>query len=139
MMEINNSTLKSEILSGFKAELNDTLTSNNNALSLKISNDLDNKFMQFQSYLMNSVKELVTEMSLLRTLSTPLTNVTSPAILPPTSSPPIQVFPFSQHPGGYIIPPQLSPPQLTTQTPPEVYTSPSTSHQHKLIIKSIVK
>lgn len=77
MMEINNSTLKSEILSSFKAKFNDTLTSNNNALSLQISNDLDNKFIQFQSYLMNSVKELVTEMSLLRTLSTPLTNVKS--------------------------------------------------------------
>ena len=59
MMEINNSILKSEIISSFKVELNDTLTSNNNALSLKMSNDLDNKFIQFQSYLVNSVKELV--------------------------------------------------------------------------------
>ena len=67
MMEINNSTLKSEIISSFKAELNDILTSNNNALSLKISSDLDNKFIHFKSYLVNSVKELVIEMSLLRT------------------------------------------------------------------------
>ena len=35
MMELNNSTLKSEILYSFKTELNDMLTSNNNALSLK--------------------------------------------------------------------------------------------------------
>ena len=104
MMEINNSTLKSEILSSFKAKFNDTLTSNNNALSLQISNDLDNKFIQFQSYLMNSVKELVTEMSILHTSSTPPPNATSPIMLPPTSSPPMQVFPSSQHPGGYIIP-----------------------------------
>ena len=83
-MKINNSTLISEILSRFKAELNDTLTSNNNTLSLKISNDLDNKFMQFQSYLMNPVKGLVTEMSLLRTSSTPPTNALSPDMLPPT-------------------------------------------------------
>ena len=34
MMELNNSTLKSEILYSFKTELND-ITSNNNALSLK--------------------------------------------------------------------------------------------------------
>ena len=101
MMGINNSTLKSEILSSFKAELNNTLTSNNYALSLKISNDVDNKFMQFQSYLMNLVKELVTEMNLLRTSSIPSTNVPSPTMLPPSSSPPMQVFPSSQHPGGY--------------------------------------
>ena len=129
MMETNNSTLKSEILNNFKAELNDTLQRNNNALSLKLSNDLDQKFMQFQSYLMNSVKELVTEMSLLRTSSNPPTNVTSPATLPPTSSPPMQVFPTSQNPGGYslpkdIIPPQFSPPQFMTQASLEAYSSP---------------
>ena len=99
-MEIYYSTL-----SNFKAELNDTLTSNNNALSLKISNGLDNKCMQFQSYLMNSVKELVTETSLFHTSSTPPTNEPSPTILPPTSFLPMQVFPSSQHPGGYIISP----------------------------------
>ena len=60
MMEKNNSTLKSEILSNFKSELNDTLQRNNNALFTKLSNNLDQKFMQFQSYLMKSVKELVT-------------------------------------------------------------------------------
>ena len=89
MMEIHKSTLKIEILSCFTSELNDTLANNNNVLSQKISNDLDNKFMQVQPYLMNSVKQLVTA------------NVTSPAMLPPTSSPPMQVFPSSQHPGGY--------------------------------------
>ena len=124
MIELNNSTLKSEILSSFKTESNDTLTSNNNALSLKISNDLDNKFMQFQSYLMNSVKKLVTKMSLLRTLSTPPTNVSSPTMLSPTSSPKMQVFPSSQHPGGFIIPPQFYPTQFMTQAPSEVYTHP---------------
>ena len=110
MMEINKSTLKIEILSRFKSELNDTLASNNNVLSQKISNDLDNKFMQVQPYLMNSVKQLVTA------------NVTSPAMLPPTSSPPMQVFPSSQHPGGYILLLQFSPPQFTI--PPPKYTYP---------------
>ena len=104
LMETNNSKLKSEIINNFKSELNDTLQRNNNALSTKLSNDLDQKFMQFQSYLMNLVKELVTEMSLLRTSSNPPTNVTSPATLPPTSSPPMQVFLTSQNPGGYSWP-----------------------------------
>ena len=60
MIETNSSTLKSEILSNFKSELNNTLQRNINTLSIKLSHDLDQKFMQFQSYLMNSVKELVT-------------------------------------------------------------------------------
>ena len=89
MMETNNSTLKSEILSNFKSEFNDTLQRNNNALSTKLSNDIDQKFMQFQSYLMKSVKELVTEMSLLHTSSNPPTNASSPATLPPSSPPPL--------------------------------------------------
>ena len=75
--------------------------------------------MQFQSYLMNPVKELITEMSLLRTSSNPPTNVSSPTKLPPTSSPLLQVSLISQNPGGYswqkdIIPPQFSPPQFMT-------------------------
>ena len=45
MMEANNSFLKSDILTSFKSELNDTLTNNNNALSLEKSTELDNKFM----------------------------------------------------------------------------------------------
>ena len=36
----------------------------------------------------------------------------------------MQVFPSSQHPGGYIIPPHYSPQQFMTQDPPEVYTQP---------------
>ena len=43
MMETTNSTLKSEILSNFKSEFNDTLQRNNNALSTKLSNDIDKK------------------------------------------------------------------------------------------------
>ena len=116
MMESNNSTLKSEILSSFKVELNHTSIRNNNDLSLKISNDLDKHVMQFQSYLMNSVKELVTERSLLGTSSTPPTNVTSLTMLLTTSSPPMQVFPSSQHPKD-IIPPQIAPPRFMTQVP----------------------
>ena len=120
MMETNNSTLKSEIIINFKSELNDTLQRNNNTLFTKLSNDLDQKFMQFQSYLMKSVKELVTEISQLRTSSNPPTNVSAPTTLPPISSPPLQVSPTSQNPGGYslqkdIIPPQFSPPQFMTQ------------------------
>ena len=103
MMATDNSSLKSEILNNFKKELNDTLTNNNNTLSLKTSNDLDHKSMQFQSYLTTSVKELVTEMILLRTSTTPPSNITH-TILPPSTSPPIQVYPSSQHPGGYPWP-----------------------------------
>ena len=45
-METNNLSLKSEILNKFRKELNDTLARNNNALSLKISNDLEQKFIK---------------------------------------------------------------------------------------------
>ena len=41
MMENNNSNLQSDILDSIKVELQDTLTRNNNDLSLKISTDLD--------------------------------------------------------------------------------------------------
>ena len=50
MMKNNNSNLQSDILDSFKVELQDTLTRNNNDLSLKISTDLDQQFLQFQSY-----------------------------------------------------------------------------------------
>ena len=129
MMESNNSTLKSEMLSNFKSELNDTLQRNNNTLSTKLSNDLDQKFMQFQSYLMKSVKELVTEMSLLHTSSKSPTNVSSPTTILPTPSPPMQASPNSQNPGGYswqkyIIPPQFSPPKFMTQSSLKSVSSP---------------
>ena len=100
-MDTNNSTLKREVLNSFKAELHDALKSNNNALSQKSSTDLDQKCMQFQSYLMTSVKELVTEMSLLCTLSSPPSNLNIPTMLPPSISLLIQTFHSSQHPGGY--------------------------------------
>ena len=90
---------------------------------------------------MKSVKELVTEMSLLRTSSNPPINVSSPATLPPTSSPPLQVSPTSQNPGGYswqkdIIPPQFSPPQFMMQASLEAFSSPvnitPTQANHKI-------
>ena len=48
-IETNNSTVKSEILNSFKTEWNETLQNNKTVLSLQLSTDLDNKFMQFQS------------------------------------------------------------------------------------------
>ena len=75
---------------------------------------------------MTLVKDLVTEMSILRTSTIPPSNVT-PTMLPFTTSPPLQVYPSSQHSGGYpwskdIITLQFTPPQFTTQASPGVYT-----------------
>ena len=95
MMENNNSNLQSDILDSFKVELQDTLTRNNNDLSLKISTDLDQQFLQFQSYLMTLVKKLVTEMSLLRTSSYSPPNINTPTIYPPTVSSLIHTIPSS--------------------------------------------
>ena len=121
MMEANNSFLKSDILTIFKSKLNETLTNNNNILSLKISTEIDKQCLQFQTHLMTAVKELVSEMSQLRTSSPPLPVVHPPSIFLSPFSPPIRAYPFSQHPGGYPWPKEihpllhLSPPQFMTQ------------------------
>ena len=51
ILEANNTTIKSGILSTFKIELQQTLNQNNNTLLLKISTDLDQKYIQFKIYL----------------------------------------------------------------------------------------
>ena len=51
ILKSNNTTIKSGILSTFKTELQQSLNQNNKTLSLKISTDLDQKYIQFKIYL----------------------------------------------------------------------------------------
>ena len=65
-MATNKTFIKSEIMASFKTILTEILTNNNNTFLIEISSELDNKFMQFQKYLMTTVNEIVSEMSKLQ-------------------------------------------------------------------------
>ena len=140
-MATNKTFIKSEIMASFKTKLTEILTNNNNTFSIKISSELDNKSMQFQKYLMTTVKEIVSEMSKIHT-STSLPPVVKPSSMISSSfNPPIHTFLSSQHPGYYpwpkdTIPSHFSPSQFMSQPPSIANTPPvnitPTQANHKI-------
>ena len=92
-MEANNSSIKSYILSTFKSESQETLNQNNYVLFLKISTDLDKKFIQLLTHLTTIVKEMISEMSRLCMSSYPPPTAPSTHLSPHIHTHTLQIIP----------------------------------------------